>query len=241
MDAHVNAASTSLSRDATPIVEKLRSRCGSDLESIIQFSFPFSKASHVLLVMLSAEVKSLSWVYEELWREIVEEDGLMCLRVSELENLSRPGPVVTTASIPYWVRETGRTLYGADLRHRIIVAPCSRLLSYHLDRLQSARHRILELLIQKEYEALDAHLLKERRSIMYAALFSRGIWHVSPQTVVQEFTAKCSDADLRKTAAESAAVSEALRRTPGAEQKALTYKAVWLFERFLLQLSKSHT
>lgn len=189
-------------------------------------------------MVLSAEVKSLSWVYEALWRHIVHEDGLICLRVSELENLGLPGPVVTTASIPYWVRETGRTLYGADLLPRITIVSRARLLAYHVDRVHSSRHRILNFLIRKEYAALDAYLAKERQSLMYAALYARSLWHVSPQTLAREFTATYADAELCKTTRDSEAISEELRRTLCSGQRALAYKAVWLFENFLVQLSK---
>lgn len=238
--AHISTVSTRVPLDTSLIVAKLRSRGERDLHSIVQFSHPFSKADQVLLVVLAAEARNRLWVYEELWHEIVDKDGLLCLRVSELAHLGLPGPVVTMASLPYWVKTTGRPLYGADPRHEIGVAPCTNLLRYHLDRVRSSRDQILHFLVKQKYRSLDAYLVTERHSLMYAALFSRGIWHVSPDTLAQEFTAACADAALREHLGELNALSETLTRTPDGEQKAVAYKAVWLFETFLSQLSTWH-
>lgn len=235
--AHISTVSTRPPLDAPLVVAKLRARGERDLHAIVQFSHPFSKALEVLLVVLVAEARSLVWVYEELWHEIVDKDGLLCLRVSELAQLGLPGPVVTMASLPYWVKATGRLLYGVDVRDEISVAPCTNLLRYHLDRVRSSRDQILHFLVKQKYRALDAHLVTERHSLLYAALFSRGIWDVSPDSLAQAFTAACADAALRERLGELNALSETLARTPDGEQKALAYKAVWLFETFLLQLS----
>jgi hypothetical protein len=225
-------------------IDRLQSRCGNDLESIVQFSFPFSKAGRVLLVVLSATAKRLSWVYEELWQADLHGDWVICLRASELQTLGLPGPVVTTASMPYWLQETGQTLHGADVRQRVVVARGrSRLLSYHLDRVQSSRHRILELLIRQEYEALDAYLLHERRSLMYAALFSQGEWRVFPNTLEQQFMAMWpTNTELHEHAAAAGVASEDLRRAPNHAdadaRRGLAYRSVWLFEQFSLGLSR---
>jgi hypothetical protein len=224
----------------TPVpVDNLHARYGTDLASIVQFSFPFSKAGRVLLVVLSANAKKLWWAYEELWQADVRDDGVLCLRTSELRNLGLPGPVVTTASMPYWLRETCQILYGADVSHRVSVTPRQgRLLSYHLDRVRSSRHRLLEFLIRKDYEALDAYLAHERRSVMYASLFSQDQWRVFPDTLDRQFMATCAITELQENMVSAAAVSEELKSAPGPARRELAYRSVWLFEQFLLGLSR---
>lgn len=220
-------------------VDRLHARYGTDLESIVQFSFPFSKAGRVLLVVLSATAKRLWWAYEDLGQADVRDDGVLCLRVPELRNLGLPGPVVTTASMPYWLRETGQTAYGPDLSHRVFVTPRQgRLLSYHLDRVRSSRHRIIEFLIRKDYEALDAYLAHERRSVMYASLFSQDQWRVFPDTVESQFTGTCANTELHENVVLAAAASEELKRTAGPARRDLAYRSMWLFEKFLLGLSR---
>jgi hypothetical protein len=220
-------------------VDRLQSRCGKDLESIVQFSFPFSKAGRVLLVVLSATATRLSYVYEELWRADMEDDWAICLRASELRILGLPGPVVTTASMPYWLRETGQTLHGADVRDRVVVARGeSRLLSYQLDRVRSSRYRILELLMRQDYDALDAYLVHERRSVMYASLFSQGEWRVFPNTVDQQFMTMYANTEMHEHAEAAAAASADLRRAPSEARRDLAYRSIWLFEKLLLGLSR---
>lgn len=220
-------------------VDRLHERYGTDLESIVQFSFPFSNAGRVLLVVLSARAKRLWWAYEELWQADVRDDGVLCLRASELRNLGLPGPVVTTVSMPYWLRETSQTLYGADVSHRVSVTPRQgRLLSYHIDRVQSSRHRIIEFLIRKDYEALDAYLAHERRSVMYASLFSQDQWRVFPDTVESQFMATCANTELRENVVLAAAASQELRRTLDPARRDPAHRSVWLFEKFLLGLSR---
>lgn len=220
-------------------VDRLHKRYPSDLHSVVHFSLPFGRSQQATLAVLANSVQDLLSAYSDAGLDLLKKTDVMCLRSNELYQLGLPSPNVASVTAPYWIRATGRVLWGCDVRHEI---PCdhshSRLLACQLDQMQSSRQHIISLLLKNAYLKLQVYLARQRAMLMVSALLERGIWQVYPITVQRRFIETFPDVELHGNILEFNAVCAGMRDAGRDEQKALAYRAAWLFEVFLRLLWK---
>jgi len=220
-------------------VDRLHKRYASDLDSVVHFSLPFSQLRQATLAVMGKSTADLLPVYLDAGLDLLSETELVCLRSNELYQLGLPSPDLSMVTAPYWIRATGKVLWGRDVRSEI---PCdysrSRLLACQLDRAQSSRHRIISLLLNRSYLKLQRHLARQRAILMVSALIERGIWQVYPITVQRRFVETFPDIEFQSNISEFNAMSAGMQDAGPDRQKTLAYRAAWLFEVFLQLLWK---
>jgi hypothetical protein len=231
-----NADSTHL---LMTFVDRLHKRYASDLDSVVHFSLPFGQFQQATLAVLANSASDLFPAYIDAGLDLLNATDLVCLRYNELHQLRLPSPDLPMVTAPYWIRATGRVLWGRDVRHEI---PCdysqSRLLACQLDQVQSSRHRIINLLLNDSYVRLQQYLTRQRSILMVSALLERGIWQVYPITVQRRFTETFPDVEFQGNILEFNALRAGMRNATQERQKTLAYRGAWLFEVFLRLLWK---
>jgi hypothetical protein len=220
-------------------VDRLHKRYASDLDSVVHFSLPFGQLQQATLAVLPNSAQDLLSAYRDAGLDLLNKTDVMCLRSNELYQLGLPSPDLAMVTAPYWIRATGRVLWGRDVRHEISCDHShSRLLACQLDQMQSSRYRIINLLLKNAYLRLQVYLARQRAMLMVSALLERGIWQVYPITVQQRFIETFPDVELQGNIVEFNAVCAGMRDAGRDEQKTLAYRAAWLFEVFLRLLWK---
>lgn len=223
----------------TAFVDRLHKRYASDLDSVIHFSLPFSRSQQATLAVLSNSVPDLLHPYIDAGSDLLNKTDVVCLRSNELFQLGLPGPDLAMVTAPYWIRSTGKVLWGRDVRHEI---PCdhshTRLLACQLDQMQSSRHRIISFLLKNAHLKLQAYLARQRLILMVNALLERGIWQVYPVTIQRRFIETFPDVELQSNISEFNSLWTQMREAGPDRQKTLAYRAAWLFEVFLRLLWK---
>ena len=220
-------------------VDRLHQRYASRLDSVVHFSLPFSELQQATLAVLSDSSTDLLPAYRDAGLDFLTKTDLVCLRSNELHQLGLPGPDLAMVTAPYWIRATGKVLWGRDVRHEI---PCdhshTRLLACQLDQMQSSRHRAISLLVKNAYLRLQAYLARQRVVLMVNALLEQGIWDIYPMTVQQRFIETFPDIELQNNISEFNALWTKMRAAELDKQKPLAYRTAWLFEVFLRLLWK---
>lgn len=213
---------------------RLRERYASDLVSVVYFSLPFGQRQHATLAVVPNSAPDLMPAYTDAGLDLLNITDVVCLRSNELYQLGLPGPDLAMVTAPYWIRATGRVLWGRDVRREI---PCdhshSRLLACQLDQVQSSRYRIISLLVNSSYFKVQASLVRQRAILMVSALLERGIWQVYPLNLQRRFTETFPDVEFQDNILEFNALCAEMRNAARFRQKTLAYRETWLFEVFL--------
>jgi hypothetical protein len=220
-------------------VDRLHTRYASNLDSVIHFTLPFGHLQQATLVVLASSTSDLLPAYIDAGSDLLNKTDVVCLRSNELHQLGLPSPDLAMVTAPYWIRATGRVLWGRDLRHEI---PCdhshTRLLACQLDQMQSTRHRVISFLLKNAYLKLQGYLARQRAILMVNALLELGIWQTYPATVQHRFVETFPDVELQSNISEFNTLWTRMREAEVDKQKALAYRTAWLFEVFLRLLWK---
>jgi hypothetical protein len=220
------------------LTDRLKILMQTDLESLLHFYLPFGIPKHGLLVVVDMSTARISMAYKQVGLDALRHMNVICVRRSELFQLSLPSPDAAAFSLPYWIKETGHLLWGRDVRPEIPFPKSNRqLLAYHIDWIHASRHRILSYLVQRRYSDLKRYLRRERTLLICTALLQRQVWRVYPETVAKQFAGTYADPDLERNIREFSLVSR-MQSDCDEEQRRLAHKCVWLFERFVTRLGE---
>ena len=206
------------------------------IKSLISFPLPFFRDG--LLVVMDDDTTDLlpAVLAGNAQRSVGLE--VVSLRMSELWELALPDPFkAETFSMPYWIRESGRVVYGEDLRSLVPTSvDTKRLLPNHLEisTYLVRNSLILDCLTKRRYIRLLEGLVHQGNLLMMTALLTRDIWRVYPTTVRAQFVEVFSDGDLQENLALFEENAMRLRGDPA--RKELATRLVWLHEEFVRHL-----
>ena len=231
-----------ISHDITPelstYVDQLQQYYADALESVICFSPPFARLEQVL-VAVNPSTPHLWPALEMAGPELVKEIDIICLRTDELFQLQFPGPNIALLNMPYWIQETGRVLWGRDLRKQIRCPSIpGQFLGCQLDRIQAERPRLIQYLMNKDYHRIQIQLGLGRVALMYTALLDRGIWQVYPATVRNQFLETYPDPELESNVEEFSTLENRMEEASEEQQRPVAYRQAWNFEIFLRLLRR---
>ena len=206
---------------------------------VVHFPRPFLDDG--LLITLNDNADDFVGVATAMRRLVPKRLSPICLKRSELYQLTMPNPYAFALSTPYWVRNAGRLLWGDDIRPEVpLYRHPDRLLAFHLEKTihRTRNHLILALLAADRHRDIHIGLGRERAQLMATALLAKNIWEVYPATISQTFLDAYNTKDLRTILTDSnKLLVEAQGGRPSPHmQKHSAYRAVWLFEMFIREL-----
>ena len=226
-----------ISHDISPAlstyIDQLQQYYVDALESVICFSPPFARLEQVL-VAVNPPTPHLWPAFEMAGPELMRQIDIICLRTDELFQLQLPAPNIALLNMPYWIQQTGRVLWGRDLRKEIrCPSTTGQFLGCQLDRIQAERPKLIHYLMHKEYHRLQIQLGLGRVALMYTALLDRGIWQVYPASVRNQFLEIYPDPELESNVVEFSALENQMGEASEGEQRRVAYRQAWNFEMFL--------
>jgi len=241
----MTADTGALEEKAHAFADRFVQRAAGELESIVFSPFPFTGGQ--LLIVCKERVRHLHEVMASAHLCDPPDIPTHWLRLSELGSLSIPYTSVffwrkLTGGYPgwpYWLRNRGQVLWGADVRagiplpedpRRILEAAIGGSLTYN-------RHMLfLNMLMRERYAELVEALAGLVRLLMATALLLHGEWQIEEATVSYRFLEVYgaeSVGDLCSRASEVFAGP-----SDGDEPSRRAYEAVWIVESLMRRLRR---